>query len=74
MRKYAPQLEPGRDYRPMPDDDIEHTTVFRFTVNERVGKHNVKLMDWPAYEYPGESFIAAEREAGRVTVKSNEVA
>ena len=74
MAKYAPHLEPGRDYRPMPDSDIDMTSVFRLVVKERVAKHNVKPADYAAYAYPGESFIAAERDAGRVTVKPKEIA
>ena len=69
MTKYAPHLVPGVDYTPMPDKDVARTAVFRLTVTERVGKHNVKPGDYPAYLYPGESFIDAERAAGRITVK-----
>ncbi|MEO8449967.1 MAG: pyridoxamine 5'-phosphate oxidase family protein [Gemmatimonadota bacterium] len=74
MAKYAPQLVPGRDYVPMPDSDIDLTSVFRIEVRDRIAKHNVKPADYPAYSYAGESFIAAEREAGRVTVKPKEIA
>lgn len=69
MTKYAPHLVPGVDYTPMPDKDVARTAVFRLAVTERVGKHNVKPGDYPAYPYPGESFIDAERAAGRITVK-----
>ena len=74
MAKYAPHLKPGTDYEPMPPSDIERTTVFRMVVEERVAKHNVKPADSPAYPYPGESFIDAERAAGRVTIKWKELA
>jgi nitroimidazol reductase NimA-like FMN-containing flavoprotein (pyridoxamine 5'-phosphate oxidase superfamily) len=73
MAKYAPHLKPGTDYQPMPPSDIERTTVFRMTIEERVAKHNVKPADHPAYPYPGESFIDAERAAGRVTMKWKEI-
>lgn len=69
MAKYAPHLKAGVDYEPMPVSDVERTSVFRLEVEERVAKHNVKPADCPAYPYPGESFIDAEREAGRVTMK-----
>lgn len=74
MTKYAPHLKPGADYHPMPDDDIDKTSVFRLVVRERVGKHNVKPADYPAYPYPGESFIDVERAAGRLTVRPKELA
>jgi hypothetical protein len=69
MAKYAPHLKAGVDYQPMPDADIERTSVFRLRIKERVAKHNVKPPGYPAYDYPGESFIAAERAAGRFTLK-----
>jgi nitroimidazol reductase NimA-like FMN-containing flavoprotein (pyridoxamine 5'-phosphate oxidase superfamily) len=74
MVKYAPQLQPGVDYEPMPDGDIDQTSVYCFEIEERVGKHNVKPDDYPAYPYPGGSFIDEERAAGRVTVRPKELA
>ena len=74
MTKYAPQLAPGVDYDPMPDSDIAQTSVYHLTIAERVGRHNVKPDDYPAYPYPGESFIDAERAAGRATLQPKELA
>ena len=74
MAKYAPHLEPGVDYTPMPDEDVKQTSVFCFEIEERVGKHNVKPDEYPAYVYPGGSFIDEERAAGRATVKAKELA
>lgn len=74
MAKYAPHLEPGVDYTPMPDGDIRQTSVFCFEIEERVGKHNVKPDDYPAYAYPGGSFIDEERDAGRASVRPKELA
>jgi nitroimidazol reductase NimA-like FMN-containing flavoprotein (pyridoxamine 5'-phosphate oxidase superfamily) len=74
MAKYAPHLAAGVDYAPMPDDDVAQTSVFRLVIEERVGKHNVKPADYPAYRYPGDSFIDAERAAGRVTIKAKDLA
>ncbi len=73
MAKYAPHLEPGADYTPMPDADVTQTSVFCFEIEERVGKHNVKPDEYPAYVYPGCSFIDEERTAGRATVKAKEL-
>lgn len=74
MAKYAPQLVPGVDYTPMPDADIDQTSVYRLTIETRVGKHNVKPVDYPAYCYPSGSFIDAERAAGRTTLRPKELA
>ncbi len=74
MAKYAPHLEAARDYEPMPDDDVERTTVYRIDLDERVAKHNVKPVDYPAYDYGGGSFIDAERAAGRTTLRPKELA
>ena len=73
MAKYAPHLTPGVDYAPMPDADIAQTSVYRLAIEERVGKHNVKPDDYPAYPYPGESFIDAERDAGRLRLGPKEL-
>jgi nitroimidazol reductase NimA-like FMN-containing flavoprotein (pyridoxamine 5'-phosphate oxidase superfamily) len=74
MTKYAPQLVAGVDYEPMPDSDIAITSVYRFDIETRVGKHNVKPEEYPAYPYPHGSFIDAEREAGRATMRPKELA
>jgi nitroimidazol reductase NimA-like FMN-containing flavoprotein (pyridoxamine 5'-phosphate oxidase superfamily) len=78
MTKYAPQLEPGRDYDPMPLTDIKQTTVLKLAIDELVGKHNVKPADYapyriPPYPLPQSSFIDEERTAGRVTIAPKEL-
>jgi nitroimidazol reductase NimA-like FMN-containing flavoprotein (pyridoxamine 5'-phosphate oxidase superfamily) len=74
MAKYAPQLQPGVDYRPMPDGDVDQTSVFCFEIDERVAKHNVKPDDYPAYAYPAGSVLDEERAAGRAFVRTKELA
>lgn len=74
MVKYAPQLVPGTDYTPMPDADVTRTSVHCLEVETRVGKHNVKPDDYPAFAYPGVSFIETERQAGRLSLKPKELA
>lgn len=74
MRKYAPHLVAGVDYEPMPESDIAITSVYCFAIETRVGKHNVKPEEYPAYPYPHGSFIDAEREAGRATMRAKELA
>lgn len=79
MEKYSPQLQAGRDYDPMPDSDIRQTTVHRLLIAEMVGKHNIKPLDYlpdkiAPYALPGDSFIDAERNAGRASVAPKELA
>lgn len=74
MQKYAPHLVAGVDYEPMPESDIALTSVYCFDIDTRVGKHNVKPDDYPAYPYPHGSFIDAERDAGRATMRAKELA
>ncbi len=74
MAKYAPHLVAGVDYEPMPESDIAITSVYRFDIETRVGKHNVKPEEYPAYSYPHGSFIDAERAAGRATMRPKELA
>lgn len=74
MAKYAPRLKAGRDYEPMPDGDVDQTSVYCLEIETRVGKHNVKPDDYPAYPYAGGSFIDEERAAGRATVRPKELA
>ncbi len=74
MHKYAPHLVAGVDYEPMPDSDIAITSVYCFEIETRVGKHNIKPEDYPAYPYPHGSFIDAERAAGRATMREKELA
>lgn len=74
MAKYAPHLTAGVDYQAMPDADVAQTSVYRFDVESRVGKHNVKPEDYAAYPYPAGSFIEAERAAGRLVLKPKELA
>lgn len=52
LDKYAPHLRPGRDYRPIADEELERTTVYRIEIESWSGKRNVKPSDFPgAFEY-----------------------
>jgi nitroimidazol reductase NimA-like FMN-containing flavoprotein (pyridoxamine 5'-phosphate oxidase superfamily) len=74
MDKYAPHLVAGVDYEPMPESDIALTSVYCLEIEARVGKHNVKPDAYPAYPFPHGSFIDAEREADRATMREKELA
>jgi hypothetical protein len=52
LDKYAPHLEPGRDYRPITEGEIERTTVIRLDIESWSGKRKVAEPDFPgAYRY-----------------------
>lgn len=52
LAKYAPHLEPGRDYRPITDDELDRTAVIRIHIEEWSGKRKVAAPDFPgAYRY-----------------------
>ncbi|MEJ2339482.1 MAG: pyridoxamine 5'-phosphate oxidase family protein [Gemmatimonadales bacterium] len=52
LDKYAPQLRPGRDYRPITPDELRRTTVMRIDVSEWSGKRKEAEPDFPgAFRY-----------------------
>ena len=52
MDKYAPQLQPDRDYRPAGREDLVRTSVYRIDIEAWSGKMNEKNADRPgAYWY-----------------------
>lgn len=55
LDKYAPHLRPGRDYRPITDEELERTAVYRMDIECWSGKRKSEPPDFPgAFEYePG---------------------
>ncbi|MDX1643452.1 MAG: pyridoxamine 5'-phosphate oxidase family protein [Thermoanaerobaculia bacterium] len=53
MRKYAPQLEPGVDYRDVEAADLARTTVYRLDIESWSGKENRAPEEAEAFDYPG---------------------
>jgi nitroimidazol reductase NimA-like FMN-containing flavoprotein (pyridoxamine 5'-phosphate oxidase superfamily) len=54
LDKYAPHLHPGRDYRPIQDDELARTSVFRIRVEAWSGKRKQVAEDFPgAFWYAG---------------------
>ena len=71
MRKYAPHLEPVRDYREIGDHDLTRTSVFRVDIQSWSGKGKA-VETSNAYEYsavksPGPQ-TPAHRDHGPTTV------
>lgn len=52
LDKYAPHLRPGRDYRPITDDELARTTVYRLKIEQWSGKKKEVAQDFPgAFRY-----------------------
>jgi nitroimidazol reductase NimA-like FMN-containing flavoprotein (pyridoxamine 5'-phosphate oxidase superfamily) len=53
LDKYAPHLRPGQHYRPIQDEEIARTAVYRIDVEAWSGKRKVAPEDFPgAYLWP----------------------
>ena len=53
LDKYAPHLEPGRDYRGITDGELKRTGVYRIDIESWSGKQKEVEADFPgAYELP----------------------
>lgn len=53
LDKYAPHLQPGRDYRPITPDELKRTAVYRIEIDNWVGKQKQAEADFPgAFTYP----------------------
>lgn len=52
LEKYAPHLRPGEDYRPIVDEELTRTAVYRIDVEAWSGKEKRAAADFPgAYRY-----------------------
>jgi hypothetical protein len=47
MKKYAPHLEPGTDYRPIAPDELIRTAVIRIDIDAWSGKEKKEAPDFP---------------------------
>lgn len=47
MRKYAPHLKPGDDYRPIAQEELLRTSVIRIEIESWSGKQKVEAPDFP---------------------------
>jgi nitroimidazol reductase NimA-like FMN-containing flavoprotein (pyridoxamine 5'-phosphate oxidase superfamily) len=66
LDKYAPHLEPGRDYRPTTDAELERTSVYRIDIETWSGKQKSVAHDFPgAFEVPAPTvpFVVEGAEA-----------
>jgi hypothetical protein len=52
LDKYAPHLKPGRDYRPVTDEEIALTSVYHIQIDSWSGKRETAPDDYPgAFAY-----------------------
>lgn len=64
LDKYAPHLRPGVDYRPITDQELARTTVYRVEVESWSGKRK-EVGEFPgAYRWPPPSSPSGAREGG----------
>ncbi|WP_052891304.1 hypothetical protein [Thermogemmatispora carboxidivorans] len=55
LKKYAPHLEPGRDYRAVTDDELQRTSVYEIRITAWSGKKKEAAPDFAgAYRYGDE--------------------
>jgi nitroimidazol reductase NimA-like FMN-containing flavoprotein (pyridoxamine 5'-phosphate oxidase superfamily) len=57
LDKYAPHLKPGRDYRPIVDEELARTAVFRIRIESWSGKKKQVEPEFPGAFFYGEKTI-----------------
>jgi nitroimidazol reductase NimA-like FMN-containing flavoprotein (pyridoxamine 5'-phosphate oxidase superfamily) len=61
LDKYAPHLRPGRDYRPITDDGLKRTAVYRIQIDSWSAKKNEAEPDFPgAFDYDSGSYTGGK--------------
>jgi uncharacterized protein len=53
LDKYAPHLRPGEDYRPITDDELKRTSVYKIAIESWSGKRKQVAADFPGAYYYG---------------------
>ncbi|GAB4265981.1 MAG: 5-nitroimidazole antibiotic resistance protein NimA [Candidatus Promineifilaceae bacterium] len=51
LDKYAPHLQPDKDYRGITPDELKRTAVYKLTIDEWVGKRKAVATDFPGAYY-----------------------
>jgi hypothetical protein len=73
LDRYFPRHQPGRDYRPITDDELDLTSVYRIAIEEWSGKRKEVEPDFPgAFHYDGGGLRVAEGSRDRA--RSNRAA
>jgi hypothetical protein len=58
LDKYAPHLRPGKDYRPIADDELKRTAVYRIMIESWSGKRKKVEDDFPGAFWYGQGEIS----------------
>jgi hypothetical protein len=58
MRRYAPHLQPGRDYHAINDEELKVTAVYRLDIKAWSGKENIGALDHPG------AYVFGQRAGG----------
>ncbi len=65
LDKYAPHLHPGRDYRPVTDQELVRTAVYRIVIDAWSGKQKIAPADFPgAFRYASEPVEHVDSSVG----------
>jgi nitroimidazol reductase NimA-like FMN-containing flavoprotein (pyridoxamine 5'-phosphate oxidase superfamily) len=54
LDKYCPHLRPGRDYRPITEEELARTSVFRIRIQQWSGKKKEVAADFPGAFFYGQ--------------------
>ncbi len=60
LDKYFTHLQPGRDYRPITDDELARTTVYRIDIDDWSGKRKAVGEDFPGAFRFGEAEVMSD--------------
>ncbi len=65
LDKYAPHLHPDRDYRPVTDQELARTAVYRVAIDAWSGKQKIAPADFPgAFRYEPEPDVSVDSSTG----------
>ena len=64
LDKYFPHLRPERDYRPIVDEELKRTSVYRVDIHEWSGKRKQVAADFPG-AFPFDDLPALRGDAGK---------
>ncbi len=63
LDKYAPQLQPGRDYRPIQPEEIKRTAVYKLGIQDWSAKRQEEAEDYPGAFYYAHAPIMPHQKA-----------
>jgi len=61
LDKYCPHLRPGRDYRPITDEELSRTSVYRIQIEQWSGKKKEAVADFPGAFFYGQPPLGSRK-------------